>query len=306
MTLGIFSHHLCAKHDMGDFHPECPARLDAIQDQIIRSGLELVVRQYDATPIKDKWLELAHCPEYLNFIAEKSPREGFFRLDDDTCMMPETLTAAKLSAGAVIDAVDRVMAGDITSAFCATRPPGHHAEYNKAMGFCFYNNIAIAARYAQETHNIQRVAILDFDVHHGNGTEDIIKRHSNILFCSTYQYPFYPFNVSSSLTPPIINVPLSATAKSKEFRAAIAQHWLEAVHQFKPELILVSAGFDAHVEDEMSQVGLTEEDYAWVSREIKKLADEHAKGRVISVLEGGYALSALGRSVVAYLKGMMP
>lgn len=304
MTIGIFSHPLCLKHDMGEFHPECPARLTAIQNSITESDLAPLVQHFEATLIKEEWLGLAHCPDYIQYLTQNAPQSGHLILDADTSMMPDTLTAAKLSAGAVVNAVDKVMDGTITTAFCATRPPGHHAEYDKAMGFCFFNNVAIAARYAQEIHNVNRIAILDFDVHHGNGTENIIKRFDDILFCSTYQYPFYPFNVKASAKPPIINTPLDANATGAEFKAAVTNHWLPAVEHFKPELILVSAGFDAHTEDNISQVGLTDEDYAWVGTQIKSLASNHTQGRIVSVLEGGYALSALGRSVVAYLKSM--
>ncbi len=289
---------------MGEFHPECPARLTTIKQSINQSELAPHVRHFEATPIQDEWLRLAHCPDYIQYLTQNAPISGHFILDGDTSMIPDTLTAAKLSAGAVINAIDKVIDGTINVAFCATRPPGHHAEYDRAMGFCFFNNIAIAARYAQKVHNIKRVAILDFDVHHGNGTENIIKRFDDILFCSTYQYPFYPFNVKASDQSPIINIPLDANAQGTEFKAAVTNHWLPAIKNFEPELILVSAGFDAHIEDSMSQVRLTDEDYAWIGKQIKLLADSYTQGRIISVLEGGYALEALGRSVVAYLKSI--
>jgi acetoin utilization deacetylase AcuC-like enzyme len=309
MTVGIIGHYKCGDHNMGAHHPENAKRLTAINDQLIRSGLDYVVRQFDANPIDTKWLKLAHSDAYIKHIFDNAPHTGTFQLDDDTLMMPSTLPAALLSAGAALDAVDLVMEGTLKSAFCATRPPGHHAEHNKGMGFCFFNNVALAAEYAKNVYQVKRIAILDFDVHHGNGTEDIILNKvstpSDYLFCSTYQYPFYPFQMKESNTPPIINTPLDATTKSEGFKQAITEKWLPAIQAFKPELIFISAGFDAHSEDEMSQISLVDSDYRWITDEIKKLADEHCQGRIISVLEGGYAHSALGRSVVAHINGLI-
>lgn len=305
MTVGVISHHQCLTHDMGDYHPEAPARMAAIQDQLIRSGLEYVIKQYDAKPIDKELLYLAHDKNYIASIFENAPSEGTYNVDDDTVMNPNTLNAALLSAGAAKDAVDLVMSKEVSSAFCATRPPGHHAEYDKGMGFCFFNNVAIAAAYAKDKYKLKRVAILDFDVHHGNGTENIIKGKKGYLFCSTYQYPFYPFEVQESTKPPIINTPLAATTKSSDFRQAILDHWLPALHKFKPQFIFISAGFDAHVEDEMSQVSLVDEDYRWVTDQVRDIADKYADGRIVSVLEGGYSLSALGRSAVAHINGLI-
>lgn len=305
MSVAVISHYKCSNHNMGDHHPEAPQRLGAIQDQLLSSGLEYVIRQFDATPIDRSIIELAHDKEYIDYIFDNAPTEGTFNVDDDTQMTPATLPAALLSAGAAINAVDKIMAKEITSAFCATRPPGHHAERNKGMGFCFFNNIAIAAAYAKEKYGLDRVAIVDFDVHHGNGTENIVKDKKGFLFCSTYQYPFYPFEMQESDTPPIINTPLAATTRSAEFRQAIREHWLPALDKFKPQIIFISAGFDAHIEDDMSQISLTEADYLWITEEIKYIADMHAEGRIVSTLEGGYSLSALGRSVVAHIKGLI-
>ncbi|XQW86101.1 histone deacetylase family protein [Thalassotalea piscium] len=305
MTVGIISHHKCSQHEMGDYHPESPKRMAAIQDQLIRSGLEYVVRQIDATPIDRSLLYLAHSRKYVDYIFENAPSEGLFRLDDDTAMNSGSLPAALLSAGAAINAVDLVMEKKLSAAFCATRPPGHHAEYDKGMGFCFFNNIAIAAAYAKKKYNLARVAIVDFDVHHGNGTENIVKDKEGYLFCSSYQYPFYPFEMKESDTPPIINTPLAPTSKGPDFRKAITEHWLPALNKFKPEFIFISAGFDAHLEDEMSSISLTEADYRWVTDELKIIADTYAEGRIVSMLEGGYALSALGRSVVEHIKGLI-
>lgn len=305
MTVGLLSHHRCNGHNMGEYHPESPARLGAIQDQLIRSGLEYVIRQIDASPIDRQLLSLAHDTQYIDHIFDNAPEEGLFRLDDDTAMNSKSLEAALFSAGAAKDAVDLVMAETLSSAFCITRPPGHHAERDKGMGFCIFNNIAIASEYAKKHYNLKRVAIVDFDVHHGNGTENIVKDKKGTLFCSSYQYPFYPFEMQESDKPPIINTPLDATTKGPEFREIIAAKWLPALRKFKPEMIFISAGFDAHIEDEMSQVSLTEADYRWVTDEVKRVADQYSKGRIVSVLEGGYSLGALGRCAVAHINGLI-
>ena len=249
MSVGIIGHYQCGGHDMGEHHPENGKRLTAISDQLIRSGLDYVVRQFDAKPIDKNLLALAHTQEYINFIFDNAPDSGnheCFVVGEDSVMNDKTLAAILYSTGAAIDAIDLVMQGTIEQAFCATRPPGHHAEHNKGMGFCFFNNIALAAAYAKQKYGLARVAIVDFDVHHGNGTEDIIKHHFNAtpeddkgyLFCSSYESPLYPFNTKESNTPPIINTPLAATTKSKEFRDKLSAHWLPALHKFKPELIL--------------------------------------------------------------------
>ncbi|GLX76944.1 histone deacetylase [Thalassotalea insulae] len=305
MTVGVISHYRCSEHNMGEFHPESPARLDAIQDQLIRSGLEYVVRQIDATPLERKYLSLAHSEDYIQYIFDNAPNDGLFQLDSDTAMNSKSLSAALYSAGAAKDAVDKVMSEELSAAYCLTRPPGHHAERDKAMGFCIFNNIAIASEYAKKHYGLTRVAIIDFDVHHGNGTENIIKDKNGTLFCSSYQYPFYPFDVQESDQPPIINTPLAATTKGAEYRQIIAEKWLPQLHQFQPQMIFISAGFDAHIEDEMSQVSLTEDDYRWITDEIKIIADKYAQGRIVSVLEGGYALGALGRCSVAHINGLI-
>lgn len=305
MTVGVISHHHCLTHEMGDYHPEAPERMGAIQDQLIRSGLDYVIRQFNAKPIDRALLALAHDKDYVDYIFENAPTEGTFKVDDDTIMNPNTLASALLSAGAAKDAVDLVMSKELSAAFCATRPPGHHAERDKGMGFCFFNNVAVAAAYAKAEYNLKRVAIVDFDVHHGNGTENIVKDKKGFLFCSTYQYPFYPFEINESNKPPIINTPLDATTKSAEFRQAIIDTWLPALQKFKPQIIFISAGFDAHIEDEMSQISLVDEDYRWVTDQLKDIADKHSEGRIVSVLEGGYSLSALGRSAVAHINGLI-
>jgi acetoin utilization deacetylase AcuC-like enzyme len=315
MTVGIVGHYCCGDHDMGDHHPENGKRLTAISDQLIRSGLDYVVRQFDSKPIDKSLLSLAHTQEYIDFVFNNVPNEGDdnFTVGPDSVMNSKTLTSILYSAGAAVDAVDLVMDGTLNSAFCTTRPPGHHAEHDKGMGFCFFNNVAIAAAYAKQKYGLKRVAIVDFDVHHGNGTEDVVRNHFNAtpeddkgyLFCSSYQYPLYPFEIVESDTPPVINTPLAATTKGPDFRKAITEHWLPALRKFKPELILISAGFDAHIEDDMSQVSLTECDYRWVTNELKTIVKEHGDGKIVSLLEGGYHLGALGRSVVAHINGLI-
>lgn len=315
MTVGIIGHYRCGEHDMGEHHPENGKRLTAISDQLIRSGLDYVVRQFDSKPIDKSLISLAHTQEHIDFVFNNAPSENEdnFTVGPDSVMNDKTLTSILYSAGAAVDAVDLVMDGTLTSAFCTTRPPGHHAEHDKGMGFCFFNNVAIAAAYAKQKYGLKRIAIVDFDVHHGNGTEDIVRNYFNAspeddkgyLFCSSYQYPLYPFEIVESNTPPVINTPLAATTKGPDFQKAISDHWLPALRQFKPEMIFISAGFDAHIEDEMSHVSLTEVDYRWVTDELRSIAQEYADGRIVSVLEGGYHLGALGRSVVAHINGLI-
>ena len=305
MPVAFISHANCSAHIMGEDHPESPARLMAIQDRLISSGVDVAVRHFDAHPIDPALLELAHDKSYIDFIFANAPSTGTFVLDQDTLMSPSTLNSALFAAGAAVDAVDLVMSKQMHSAFCAVRPPGHHAERDKAMGFCIFNNVAIAALYAQRKYGLQRVAILDFDVHHGNGTENIVTDKSGILFCSIFQHPFYPYSGTGPTPSHIINSPLPATAGSVEFRQKICADWLPALDQFKPELILISAGFDAHVEDSISQLFFNENDYRWVTEQLVTIADKYAEGRIISVLEGGYELGALGRSVVAHINGLI-
>jgi len=305
MSVAIISHPDCASHDMGEYHPESPARMSAIQDQLISSGIDFAVRQFDANPINKQLLELAHDKHYIDFIFANAPSSGTFELDPDTLMNPFSLNAALLSAGAAIDAVDLVMNKKVDSVFCATRPPGHHAERNKSMGFCIFNNIAIAALYAQQKYQLKRIAVVDFDVHHGNGTENILSDKQGFLFCSTFQHPFYPFSGTEPTAEHIINSPLPATAGGTEFRQTVTTDWLPALNKFKPEILFISAGFDAHAEDDISQISLLERDYRWVTEQLVEIANQHSQDRIVSVLEGGYALSALSRSVVAHINGLL-
>jgi acetoin utilization deacetylase AcuC-like enzyme len=305
MAISIISHPDCALHEMGEHHPESPARLSAIQDQLLSSGLDLLLQHHDAPPATRKQLCRVHDPEYVEHIFHSVPEQGYFALDQDTSMNPYTLSAALHAAGAIVLGVDLVMTRKTSAVFCNVRPPGHHAEHNRAMGFCIFNNIAVGAAHALQQYNLERVAIVDFDVHYGNGTEDIVKYEPKILFCSTFQNPLYPHVDTENASDNIVNAPLPPGANGKMFREAVHSHWLPKLEAFKPELILVSAGFDAHIEDDMSDLRLQDQDFAWVTSQIKNVADKYADGRIVSTLEGGYALSALGRCVAEHIKALI-
>ena len=304
MSLVFISHPSCGLHDVGDEHPESPDRLHAINDQLIASGIDFVVTKGQPEQATIEHLYLAHDKTYVDKVLASAPDQGLVHLDPDTALMSRSLEAALYAVGANILAVDRVMQGSASQAFCAVRPPGHHAEKDKAMGFCIFNNVAVAARYAMQQYGLERVAIVDFDVHHGNGTENIFFDDERVLFCSSYEYPFYPYNVGPG-NKHILNLPLPAGTNGDDFMQAVSENWLAKLDAFAPQLILVSAGFDGHYEDDMAHFKLVETDYYWISCELKKLANKHCGGRIVSTLEGGYALSALGRSVVAHIKGLM-
>ncbi len=304
MQTAYITHPLCLKHDMGADHPESPARIHAIEDMLIASGLFDFLQQHEAPEATREQLLRVHDAGYLDFIAAAAPQQGRLLLDGDTEMNPYTYLAALRAAGAAVLAVDLMMAGKVENAFCNIRPPGHHAVRGQAMGFCIFNNVAVAAAHALEHYGLQRVAIADFDVHHGNGTEDIIRDDPRVLLCSTFQHPFYPHLGADSSNDHIVNVPLAAGTGSEGFRAAVTQHWLPALEDFKPELLLISAGFDAHRDDDMSMLGLLDADYAWVTQQLKVVAAQHAKLRIVSVLEGGYDLPSLARSAHAHIKAL--
>ena len=302
MSAIFVRHRDCLLHDMGQHHPECPDRLYAIEDQLISSGLIACLQEYDAPLVERAHLVRVHDDDYVDTLMRSVPERGLVHLDPDTAMGPGTLRAAMRAAGAAVLATDLVAGGTARTAFCCVRPPGHHAERHRAMGFCFFNNVAVGAAHALTVHGLQRVAIVDFDVHHGNGTEDIFRDDPRVLMVSTFQHPFYPYSGVEGRSERMVNIPLPAYSDGARFRASVQEHWLPALEAFAPEMIFVSAGFDAHREDDMASLGLNETDYAWVTRRIKEVAARYAQGRVVSVLEGGYALSALGRSVVAHVK----
>ncbi|MCX7255206.1 MAG: histone deacetylase family protein [Polaromonas sp.] len=308
---GYFTHPDCWKHDMGAGHPECAARLDAIEDRLLITGVgdALDRREAPQAPLVD--IELAHdrmlvaalrglSAQLVDDILAGGPEH--VQIDPDTSMNVHTWKAALRAAGAVLAATDAVMAGEMENAFCAVRPPGHHAERAKALGFCFFNNIAIGAKYALERHGLKRVAIVDFDVHHGNGTEDIIRGDDRILMLSFFQHPLFPFGGTENQDANMVNLPLPAYTTGMEVRELIEMMWLPRLEEFEPEMIFISAGFDAHREDDLGQMGLVEQDYAWITTQIKEVARRHSQGRIVSALEGGYNLSALGRSVEAHIR----
>jgi acetoin utilization deacetylase AcuC-like enzyme len=302
MQTAYISHPLCLKHDMGAHHPESPARIHAIEDRLIASGLLSYLQRHDAPAATREQLLRVHDEAYIDSIESIAPQQGIVHLDGDTAMNPFSYQAALRAAGAVVMGVDLVMAGKAENAFCNVRPPGHHAERARAMGFCIFNNIAVGAAHAISGHGLHRVAVADFDVHHGNGTEAIFHGDPRVMLCSTFQHPFYPYSGSNSGNEHIINMPLPAGSGGEEFRAAITQHWLPALESFKPELLLISAGFDAHRDDDMAMLNLTEPDYVWVTEVLKGIAEKYAHGRIVSALEGGYELHALGRSAYAHIK----
>ena len=304
MTTAYLTHPSSLKHDMGAGHPECPARIHAIEDQLIASGLMPFLFPHEAPAASREQLARVHSSEYIESIFRQAPRNGLVYLDPDTAMNPHTLEAALHAAGAAVKGVDLVMSGAAENAFCNIRPPGHHAGRDSASGFCIFNNVAVAAAHALEQHGLQRVAIADFDVHHGNGTDEIFNRDERVMLCSTFRHPYYPYAGADSGNEHIINVPLPAGASGEIFRAAVSTHWLPALEQFQPQLLLISAGFDAHREDDMGGLALREADYSWVTEALKEIAVRHAAGRIVSTLEGGYALNALGRSVVAHIRAL--
>src|SRR5262245_39755023 len=303
-TTAFITHADCLKHEMGAHHPERPARLSAIDDQLIASAVGQYLTRFEAPLATDEQLARVHPAKYVRAIREIAPRAGTVHLDPDTAMNPYSLQAALRAAGAAVLAVDLVLQGKADSAFCAVRPPGHHACRARPMGFGICNNVAVAARHAIEAHSLERVAIVDFDVHHGNGTEDIFENDEHVVMASIFQHPFYPYSGTDNPAPNMHNVPLAAGSGSRELQEAVREAWLPALHDFKPELILFSAGFDAHAEDEMAMLRFNDADYAWVTEQVKAVADRYAKGRMVSMLEGGYALSALGRSAVQHIKVM--
>lgn len=306
MATAYYSHPACRTHDMGDGHPECPQRLDAIADHLIATGLDIALEQREAPPVDEGDLALAHESLYvanLRGFMEQVEATGQRRaLDPDTVAGPGTWAAALHAAGAAVAATDAVLDGEIENAFCAVRPPGHHATRRQAMGFCFFNNVAVAARHALDRRGLERVAIIDFDVHHGNGTEDIIANDDRVLMCGFFQHPLYPNSGAQPLGDNMVNLPVPAYTKGSEIRELIDRHWLPRLEAFRPQMLFISAGFDAHREDDLGQLGLVETDYAWITRRLKGVAERHAGGRIVSCLEGGYALSALARSVASHVR----
>ena len=308
---GYFTHGECRKHEMGEGHPECPQRLDAIEDRLLVSGVGDALDRRDAPPAPLADIELAHARMFVaslrglsDTLNEELDAGGpsHAQIDPDTAINVHSWNAALRAAGLALAATDAVIAGELENAFCAVRPPGHHACRDHAMGFCFFNNVAIAAKYALERHGLQRVAIADFDVHHGNGTEDIVAGDERILMVGFYQHPFYPYGGARSSAANLVNLPVPAYTRGAQIRELIESVWIPRLEEHRPEMIFISAGFDAHREDDLGQLGLVEQDYAWITQRLKDVAQRHANKRIVSCLEGGYNLSALGRSVEAHLR----
>jgi acetoin utilization deacetylase AcuC-like enzyme len=301
MTTAYLTHPACLLHEMGADHPERPDRIRVIEEKLIASGLmdKLIAVVPPSVSIKE--LARVHHLGYIKFIFEQSPASGLAHIDLSTLMNPHTLDAALFAAGAAIHAVDLVMSGKADNAFCNVRPAGHHAGPAKGAGFCFFNNVAVAAAHALAKHGLTRVAIADFDAHHGDGTENIFHDDPRVMLCSTFQHPLFPHSGAESGNDHIINVPLPEGTNSRGFQFIVTRHWLPALERFQPELLLISAGFDAHENDKLAGLNLVTEDYEWVTKELMHFAD----GRIISVLEGGYELEALGQSAVAHVRQLV-
>ena len=304
MSTSYITHADCLKHEMGAGHPECPERLTAVNEHMKTSGLLDKLRVLEAPLASPDDLKRVHRPEYVDLIFENAPADGYVQLDPDTAMNPYTLDAARRAAGAGVMAVEEILAGRSSNAFCAVRPCGHHATTGRSMGFCLFNNIAVAAAYAVEKMGLERVAVVDFDVHHGNGTEDMFSKpqwQDRVLMVSFFQHPFYPGTGTQDPAPNMVNVPLAAGSDGRAARKALQDEWLPALEKFKPQMVFISAGFDAHKEDLLGGLALVEADYEWMTRELMAVADEYSDNRIVSMLEGGYNFAALGRSAVAHV-----
>jgi len=308
MTMtALIAHPDCARHAMGSHHPERPERLAAIHDQLIAQGLDAYLVPFEAPLVSRSALERVHDPRYLDQLWASAPSTGLVHLDPDTAMNPHTLTAAQRAAGAGVLAVDLVLAQEVGNAFCLVRPPGHHAERATAMGFCFFNNIAVAAAHALEAHGLSRVTIVDWDVHHGNGTESIFRNDPRVQMVSIFQHPFYPYSGTEGQPAHWVNVPLPAHSGSQEFRQVVTDLWLPAIYAHQPQMILISAGFDSHLEDDMGSLALREADYAWATHELVRALRAITGGSapIVSMLEGGYVMSSLARSAGAHIRALI-
>jgi len=289
---------------MGPYHPECPARLDAISDRLISDGLDGFLVHHQAPAATREQLERVHLAHYVDEIEAASPTSGIHYVDPDTALNAHSLSAAQHAAGAAVLATDMVARGECRAAFCAVRPPGHHAMRERAMGFCLFNNVAVGVAHAFAVHGIERAAVVDFDVHHGNGTEDIFANDPRVVMTGTFQYPLYPYSGVNPAGPNMHNVPLSPGSGSDAFRDAFTRRCLPALEAHRPQMIFVSAGFDAHRDDPLANLNLTDGDFGWVTRQLVDVARRHAEGRIVATLEGGYSLPALGRSVAAHLRAL--
>ncbi len=298
-------------HDMGAGHPESPNRLRAIMQQLEQSSTAARLTRIEPREAEVEWITQIHTPSYLAMLKTQAPTSGRVSLDPDTSMSPGSLTAAYLAAGGALAAVDAIMSRQVEHVFCAVRPPGHHAEAGRAMGFCLFNNVAIAARYVQKKHGLKRVLIVDWDVHHGNGTQHSFEDDPSVLFFSTHQFPLYPGTGEESERGRgagegfTINVPMEAGEGDEEYRAVFQKSLVPAADAFKPEFVIISAGFDAHRDDPLASMGLTEEGYADLTGIVAGIAKRHAGGRIFSSLEGGYHLTALAASVDRHIQTLL-
>ncbi len=306
MLSAYITHSDCLKHEMGPDHPECPERLDAIADLLLVKGYLDFMQTFDAPLASIEQLARAHSVRYITDLLERSPQEGYVAIDPDTSMNRHTVQAALRAAGAAVLATDLVLQGRVANAFCNVRPPGHHAERSAAMGFCFFNNVAVGVRHALTVHGLERVAVVDFDVHHGNGSVDILAGDERVLMCSIYEKGLYPLSAQEvAQSPQMVHAGMDKRTGSTEFRALVDAHWMPALEAFKPQIIYISAGFDAHREDDMGNLALLDADYAWVTQRLFDIAQKYAQGRIVSCLEGGYVLSPLARSAAAHIKVLM-
>lgn len=302
MTTAFYTHPVCKLHEMGAGHPESPARLTAIEEQLKKSGLDASLLHCEAPLATEDELAKVHTREAIARIKEHTPESGYYFIDGDTLLNPSSWTAARAAAGAALAATKSVLEGKVANAFCSIRPPGHHATPDTAMGFCMFNNIALAAKYALDQYGLERVAIMDFDVHHGNGTEAVFKSDPRVLMVSFFQHPCYPFSGLNSVSDNMQNFPVPAYTDGASIRSLVEQHWLPALHAHQPQMVFISAGFDAHRDDTIGQLRLVEADYAWMTDQIMQIAKQYAQGRIVSCLEGGYNLAALGRSVASHIQ----
>jgi acetoin utilization deacetylase AcuC-like enzyme len=295
------SHPSCLAHRMDEGHPEAPERLWAIEDRLRITGLDMFLNRENAPPASSEALLRVHTPEHVESVLSIRPTEGLVRVDPDTSMNPHTAEAALHAAGAGILGVELTLKRRAGFVFCAVRPPGHHAERAKPMGFCFFNNIAVAAAEAL-ARGLERVAILDFDVHYGNGTADIFRNDERVLLCSTYEHPLYPYWAGNPDDTEIVDAPLKAGDGSEQYRFAVEHRWLPSLEAFRPQMLLVSAGFDAHMRDPLANLRLTDEDFYWTGKQLLDFSERHCPGRVVAMLEGGYEPYALARCVESFVR----
>ena len=305
MKSAYLSHASSMRHEMGAHHPECPDRVAVIADRLLARGVLDFMDSFEAPLATEAQILRAHEGRYFAELRAQAPTEGYVQVDPDTAMNPGTWTAALHAAGAVVKATELVASGEYRRAFCNVRPPGHHAERGQAMGFCFFNNVAVGIRHALDELGLERVALVDFDVHHGNGSEDILAGDDRVLMVSTFQRRLYPFNGEAPRGANMCNMALDPYSDGAALQKAVTEGWLPRLRTFAPQMLFISAGFDAHREDDMSQLGWRDADYGWVTQRLVEVADEFAQGRIVSVLEGGYHLPALARSVEMHVRALI-